>query len=247
MPFRSKLQVTHDGGKDWILSAPLVYEGKFDWFVVGSGFRTDFASIPRPLRWLLDNAARNSEAAVLHDVLWRSNGEGDQRVDPWNVDAMFRRALRETGSTSVARGVMWAAVRIAAVFKGRFGSPTHIGRGKRILSWLLMALIGLITVGVPTVVALGGLLFYWLVSWLCAATWWIFYERRRADADTNWPWPFNDQRPEHKDDATQYLRVIPKSAPEATILDQHLDANDPPLLMPTALAALLPETANQLP
>jgi hypothetical protein len=69
--FLTRLAVSHVGGKRWELTDPLVWAGTNELLVIRPRFATDFASIPKPLRWLLDNAGANSEAAVLHDAIWR--------------------------------------------------------------------------------------------------------------------------------------------------------------------------------
>ena len=123
MAFRTPLGVSHEAGEDWVLVHPLVFEGRDDLYVIRSGFRTNFASVPRPARWLFDSAGVNSEAGVLHDALWRESKrtDVDPRVDPWDADGLFRRALRQAGATLITRGLMWLAVRAVASLSGRLG------------------------------------------------------------------------------------------------------------------------------
>ena len=166
--FRSQLQVAHLGGHDWLLTAPLIYEGTSQFFIISEGFQTDFASIPRLLRWLFDNAGHNAQAGVLHDVLWRASKNGDERVDAWNADALFRRALRQSGATSLTRGMMWAAVRVVALAQRRVGSPSHIGPIKRFASLLIMGCLGVLTAGPAFLVVGVATLIYWLISWIVA-------------------------------------------------------------------------------
>lgn len=199
--FRSQLQVAHVVGKDWQLTAPVIYEGKHEFFVIAEGFETDFASIPRPLRWLFDNAGRNAEAGVLHDVLWRASKAGDPRIDAWNADALFRRALRQTGATALTRGVMWAAVRAVAILDGRFGSPSHIGVVTRVASLVAMAGIGLVSAGPAFLVVAAATFVYWVLSWLVALAWRVGFEQRNVPThEQHWPWPRHAVRkvPEHE-------------------------------------------------
>ncbi len=195
--FRSPLVVEHIDSKDWKLTGPLLWEGRWEYIVIKSGFVTDFASIPRPVRWLLDNAGRNSEAAVLHDAVWRdSKRESGRQVDPWHADGMFRRALRETGSTALARGSMWLAVRAAAMLQGYVGQ-----RGPsiavKVLQLVGLAILGLIAIGPTTVIAVIGLIGYWIISWIVAVGWYLLYERRHADDPPNWPWPLSATKSTH--------------------------------------------------
>ena len=190
--FRTTLEVSHEDGNRWALVSPLVYEGTSQYFIIKSGFETDFASIPKPVRWLLDSAGGNSEAAVLHDAVWRESHRADSRVDPWHADGLFRRALRETGSPALTRGLMWFAVRAAATVAGRFGrlGPPF---GVKVLQLFGIFVLGALTALVPTLVAVAGLVVYWVANWVIALIWQAF-ERIRLGELPNWPWPFEKQR-----------------------------------------------------
>jgi len=222
MPFRTPLSVRHEIGEDWRLLEPLVFEGRDDFFVIRKGFRTDFASIPRPVRWLFDTAGTNSEPGVLHDAVWRESRRRDgrtPRVDPWDADGLFRRALRESGATAITRGLMWLAVRAAAIAAGRFGRsgpplPVKLGQVTG------MAAVGVVSVGVPTVVAFLGRIVYWVVEWLVAVPWLVF-ERARGMA-TNLPWPKGRTRPRLEDPPREYLLVIPLRSPAGQALEAML-------------------------
>lgn len=185
--FRTTLHVAHVDQKDWRLTKPLVWEGEWEFFIIRSDFRTDFASIPKPVRWLLDNAGRNAEAAVLHDAVWReSQRKQDSRVDPWHADGVFRRALRQTGAPALTRSLMWFAVRAAATFAGRFGKLGPSLPAK-ILQLLGIMVLGIFAALGPTLIAAVGLVIYWIWSWIVAVGW-SFVERARGHR-TNWPWP----------------------------------------------------------
>lgn len=208
MPFRTPLSVRHEISEEWRLLDPLIFEGDEDFFVIRKGFRTDFASIPRPVRWLFDSAGSNSEPGVLHDAVWREAKRADgkePRVDPWDADGIFRRALRESGATAITRGLMWLAVRVAAIAAGRFGR-----RGPsmpiKLLQVVGMAVVGVVAVGLPTLVAVLGRIFYWLIEWLVAAPW-IVVERAQKHA-SNLPWPLGPRRERRDDPPREYLLVI---------------------------------------
>lgn len=109
------------------------------------------------------------------------------RVDPWHADGMFRSSLRDTGSTALTRGLMWFAVRVAATLHGRFGKegpPLAI----KLLQLLGMFVLGALTALFPSVVAILGLVVYWIASWIVAVVWQTF-ERSRLHVSPNWPWP----------------------------------------------------------
>ena len=190
MPFKTDLCVTHVNGKWWRLSQPLVWEGRWELVIIHTGFQTDFASIPKPVRWLLDSGGRNAEAAVLHDAAWRESKVGSsRRVDPWDADGMFRRALRETGAPALTRGLMWFAVRVWAIVQRRFGSG---GPSVAVKAFQLVGIlaVGSLTALIPTIVAAAGLIVYWLVSWVVGLLYWPF-ERHYLSEGSNWPWyPF---------------------------------------------------------
>lgn len=206
--FRTALEVVHLDGKAWELTQPLVWEGKWQYLIIKSGFRTDFASIPKPIRVLLDNAGANAEAAVLHDAAWRESKRRDNpRIDPWHADGIFRRALRETGSTALSRGLMWVAVRLAAVFGGRWGRPPS--RVVMVLQLAILVLVGLPLVGPPALVAALGLVIYWVASWIFSLLWWPF-DRYYLKAGTNWPWPFGRRKKLTAPIAKERLIIVDK-------------------------------------
>jgi hypothetical protein len=212
VPFRTPLNVRHDIGEDWRLLDPLVFEGERDFFVMRKNFRTDFASIPRPVRWLFDTAGTNSESGVLHDAVWRESRREDgnaPRVDPWDADGLFRRALRESGATAMTRALMWIAVRIAAIAGGRFGRKGP-SLPVKVLQVVGMAVLGIVSVGVPTLVALIGRAFYWVVDWIVAVPW-IAFERTKG-TETNLPWPLGRTNKAREEPPKEYLLIFPKQS-----------------------------------
>ncbi len=240
MPFRTPLSVRHEIGEDWRLLDPLVFQGSRDFFVIRKGFRTDFASIPRPVRWLFDTAGANSEPGVLHDALWRESKRGDgvpSRVDPWDADGLFRRALRESGATALTRGLMWIAVRAVAIAGGRVGSagpplPVKVGQVAG------MATVGVAAVGAPTAVAALGRIVYWIAEWLFALPW-ATVERMRGRR-TNLPWPASRGHDPIEDPPREYLLIIPVDSEGGEALDAMLGPGGHTVVADEALDRLLP-------
>ena len=228
MSFRTPLSVRHTIGEEWSLLEPLVFQGSREFFVIRKGFTTDFASIPRPARWLFDTAGTNSEPGVLHDALWRESKRVDAppRVDPWDADGLFRRALRQSGATAMTRALMWIAVRAAAIAGGRLGKqgpalPVKVGQVAG------MGAAGVVSVGAPTAVALLGRAFYWVVEWLVAVPW-SFFERAKG-LETNLPWsPFRRRRsePEETEPPRELLLIIPIDSAAGTMLASWLGPDD---------------------
>lgn len=240
MPFRTPLSVRHEVGEDWRLLDPLVFEGRRDFFVIRKGFRTDFASIPRPVRWLFDTAGTNSEPAVLHDAVWRESKRTDgkvPRVDPWDADGLFRRALRESGATALTRGLMWIAVRAAAIGAGRFGRsgpPLPV----KVAQVAGMTAAGIATVGAPTAIAVVGRVFYWLADWVVALAW-APVEHARAKR-TNLPWPVSPGHEPRKDPPREYLLIIPIDSDGGGALDGMLGPGNGTVVADEVLDRLLP-------
>lgn len=78
---------------------------------VPAGFVTDFASVPRPF-WNLEPPLGDAgKAAVVHDYLYANRGLCG-RLSRAQADAIFRRALGDSGVAGWKRGLLWAAVRL---------------------------------------------------------------------------------------------------------------------------------------
>jgi hypothetical protein len=138
--FDSELSLRAVSATTWSLLAPLVWTGtKGDTFVVGVGFETDFATVPRFLHWLVSPYGPYTRAAVLHDWLlielatWSAEHRHDsaQMYPPANsrdCDGIFRRVMEDLGTPWAKRWVMWAAVRVAAAFNSRRAYGRDFGK-----------------------------------------------------------------------------------------------------------------------
>jgi hypothetical protein len=229
--FLTRLSVRHRAGHSWVLTEPLVWQGKWELVVIQEGFETDFASVPKLVRWVIDKSGANSEAAVLHDALWKESQRPDSpRIDPAHADGAFRRALRETGSSALTRGLMWAAVRITAIAGGRFG------RGRRLRDTLQLAALAVIFVPaalLPTIVAGIGLVVYWLIDLVVATVWRLVEHRRFPGFRGNWPWPLRRKEGDGSEDDDDgdplaLVHFVPESDPadpelRAAIVDRRID------------------------
>jgi hypothetical protein len=119
VPFDSPdLIVRRASDQLWTVVAPLVYHGRRDTFVVPAGFRTDFASVPRVVVWLIPRFGRYTMAAVLHDWLV-TTGMTSGAVSSRDADGLFRRVLHEEGVPPVRRWLMWTGVRWGALASPR--------------------------------------------------------------------------------------------------------------------------------
>ncbi|MGW0252254.1 DUF1353 domain-containing protein [Nocardia goodfellowii] len=137
--------------KFWKLTEPVVYQGESQDFTVPAGFRTDFASVPRALVWLIPRYGAYTRAAILHDYLLHSHV-----VSTADADGIFRRALRELGVSVPRRWMMWAAVRSANRLAGV--TPGDLGR------FVLVATPSVVFLAVPVLVVSVFLWIFWLVE-----------------------------------------------------------------------------------
>jgi hypothetical protein len=162
VPFEpGTLVVRRVGANTWALVDDLVYRGHRQRFVVPAGFRTDFASVPRLVTWLVPRFGAYTLAAILHDWLCR-DGIRSGAVSPREADGIFRRVMRESGVPVLLRWMMWAGV--------RWGALTDEERRP---GWLISA-PGVLAISVlaaplvvPPVVAIApGLVVYAVAEWL---------------------------------------------------------------------------------
>lgn len=91
-----------------MLIAELLYRlpGGKDIIKVPVGFKTDFASVPRAMRWLITGQDDTRKPAVVHDYLYRRRiGARD-----W-ADWVFLVAMKDEGVSRWKRWTCYAAVR----------------------------------------------------------------------------------------------------------------------------------------
>lgn len=100
-----------DRGRRFRLDEPLVYRGKTQTFTIPAFFTTDFASVPRFLRWLVPAFGVYTLATILHDWFCRLLRKGESPVSARDADAIFRRVMREYRVSFVTRWVVWTGVR----------------------------------------------------------------------------------------------------------------------------------------
>ncbi len=115
MPFQpGSLTVSRVDANTWALVDGLLYQGRWERFVVPAGFRTDFATVPRVVSWLVPRFGAYTLAAILHDWLC-TEGIRSGAVSPREADGIFRRVMRESGVPVLRRWLMWAGVRWGAL------------------------------------------------------------------------------------------------------------------------------------
>lgn len=130
MPFDSdSVTVRRRDDDRWTLEHALTYRGRRDTFIVPAGYVTDFASVPRPVVWLIPRFGRYTLAAILHDYLCEELARPLPRIEevtgpttvigPRDVDGLFRRVMRELDVPPLRRWLMWCGVRWGALANPR--------------------------------------------------------------------------------------------------------------------------------
>jgi hypothetical protein len=76
---------------------------------VPQGYVTDFASVPRPFRWLVPKSGKYNQAAVVHDYIYTNLY---RTLTKDQADQIFFDAMQELGVVRWKRKLMYFAVRI---------------------------------------------------------------------------------------------------------------------------------------
>jgi len=112
MPYLSELDVRIIRKGKVKLLAPFKYRipDTTTIIVVPEHFPSDFASIPRTLRWFVSGTAKTRKPAVIHDWLYR-NGIGTRK---W-ADKVFLGAMKES-NMGWKRHMVYYGVRVGGSF-----------------------------------------------------------------------------------------------------------------------------------
>jgi len=94
----------------------------------GVTFKTDLASIPRPVTWLIPKDGRHTPAALLHDALMPKTPTiyHGPELDRVEADRIFRNAMRHLGVPFLRRWIIWSAVSLATFVGGRPHARTPV-------------------------------------------------------------------------------------------------------------------------
>lgn len=105
------------GKKSWVSGEEIRWTEKGCTITVPAMSRSDLASIPRMLRWIVSNDdPRIRRAAFLHDWLYERRGRmGRYTLTRLQCDNMFYRALLSDGVGHAQATAMWLAVRIGGM------------------------------------------------------------------------------------------------------------------------------------
>lgn len=153
------------GPKSFKLKEDLVYEGGDDQWTVGTGFETDFATVPRVIQWLVPTYGLYTLAAILHDFfcveLGRAYRKGETPfITSPDADGVFRRVMRELGVPFTQRWLIWAGVRWGALFNKARRPGIH----KDLLKLTIVSILSAPLV-VPVSLFVGaGLVIAWIIN-----------------------------------------------------------------------------------
>lgn len=109
MPFLDELDVRVLPGSKYLVLSPFRYQCGDGVIRVDKGFKTDFATIPRPFRPFITGHDNTRKPAVIHDYLYR-HGYGTRK----GADQIFLQAMKEAGVKWFKREAIYRAVRIGA-------------------------------------------------------------------------------------------------------------------------------------
>lgn len=154
VPFLDRIVLTPDGPATWELVEPLTYRAEREQWIIPAGYRTDLATHPRIISWLVPRSGRYTPAAILHDYLI-TNEYPAGTITAVDLDGVFRRVMLELGVSTARSWLMWAGVRWGSLASGRRAG--WLQTAPAVLGISLVALPVLL-LGVPGV-ALGLLLF----------------------------------------------------------------------------------------
>lgn len=121
--FRSKLHVeVGEKSGEFILIAPLIYYSDIlrRELTVPHGFKTDFASIPQLLQWLIQVNGKHRPAAVVHDYLCGREVQKMLGITQRTADKVLREASQSLDVRGTQNAAMYLAVRVYQSIAGIF-------------------------------------------------------------------------------------------------------------------------------
>jgi len=110
MPFLTDLSITSvRGSRFFVLEKPLAYQHLNQVYSAPSGFKTDFASIPKIFQNIIgDDESDIRDASVIHDFLYSTGA-----VTRLQADRILQAAMVELGASKFKAYIVFLAVRMA--------------------------------------------------------------------------------------------------------------------------------------
>jgi hypothetical protein len=115
--FIGELELRHStyekGTVFWTLLSDLIYiTDEKDIITVPAGFKTDLASIPRPLWALLPPFWKYSKASVIHDYLLAQNKLIEDKLTVDRINMIFKQGMKDLGVNKYQIAVIYFAVQL---------------------------------------------------------------------------------------------------------------------------------------
>lgn len=98
--------------KKWVLDEDFTIEVSGNVLIVPKGFKTDLASIPRVLWWVIPPFGKHNEASVVHDYLYKTHTYPQAKCDK-----IFLAILRMYGVNVLIRTILYVGVRLFGFIK----------------------------------------------------------------------------------------------------------------------------------
>lgn len=115
----TKLKTSPIDDKYWLVEEDYYYQCSLGTIVVPKGFKTDYASIPRLFRNIINSYGKHGRAAVVHD--WLYSKECYINCTRKQADVIFLEIMEECNVDKLKRQLMYRMVRL-------FGS-NHFRKG----------------------------------------------------------------------------------------------------------------------
>ena len=96
--------------KYWEVMEDYYYKTSRGVIRVPKGFRTDYASVPRIFRNIINSYGKHGRAAVVHDWLYSNQCEID--ITREEADKVFLEIMKECGVNKIKRNLMYRMVRM---------------------------------------------------------------------------------------------------------------------------------------
>ena len=106
----TKLNTCPIDDKYWEVLEEYSYETSKGLVVVPKGFKTDYASVPRIFRNIINTYGKHGRGAVVHDWLYSKNCDID--ITRTEADKIFLEIMTECGVGVIKRNLMYKMVRI---------------------------------------------------------------------------------------------------------------------------------------
>ena len=106
----SKLKTMPIDDKYWEVTEDYFYQTSIGIIVVPKGFKTDYASVPRIFRNIINSYGKHGRAAVVHDWLYSSQCKID--ITRAETDKIFLEIMEECGVNKIKRNLMYRMVRM---------------------------------------------------------------------------------------------------------------------------------------